>query len=1650
VRHDSISFPCRPACIRLSGEIKGKTKKTTVDTAADPLNFSLASSIGERLIFSIMIPLQRWLSILLICLPYYVSVSASDANRLVYLDETDPFYVHGNFPKLITPQWIGEQEVDAVVILAIDDMRDPARYEAYLRPILERLKQIDGRAPVSIMANALDPANPLLQTWIGEGLSLEVHTLTHPCPLLAGGNFAAAANTFHGCVDLLHQIPGNKPVAYRMPCCDSMNSPSPRFYAEIFNRTNISGQFLTIDSSVMNITTPRDLSLPRELVLDPGGTEKFRKYLPFPSFVTTIENYPYPYVIGKLCWEMPGMVPSDWEAQNIHGVNHPGTVADLKIALDVTVLKQGVFNLIFHPHGWIRNDQMIELIDYAVDQYGPRVRFLNFREAQELLDLHLLLERPLRGVDGQDNGVRLIDLNHDGFLDVISSDDNFGFTRVWDPVRKEWNEFSFPEPLLAVDENGARREMGIRFGVVHPDGRPSFLHRSETRAGAWHFDGERWTPDEALLNGLELNGRPVLTTRNGRDQGVRWRDINMNGKCELIASHPEQQAIFEWSSEEKRWIPLPYSLPEGVFLVDAEGRDNGVRFVDLNDDGYADLVHSNPEGYGVYLFTPEPKPHLAWERGWTQKVRAGDRADPKAIPMIVRNGPNRNNGVWFHSGHMWVQNEDTAHLPDKVDRRSFEVLIAWDAPEPKSPEESLRSLQVAPGFVVELVAHEPLVMDPISFEWGEDGRLWVVEMGDYPTGIGEEGKPGGIVRVLEDSNGDGVYDQSTVFLDGLNFPTGVMPWRNGALISAAPEIFYAEDSTGDGKADLRRVLFTGFVEGNQQHRVNGFSYGLDNWIYGANGDSGGRITSVLTGETVSIQGRDFRFHPDTGEFETVAGQSQFGRYRDDWGNWFGNNNPNWVWHYHLPEEYLRRNPHLAVRGTKKFLADYPDATRVYRISAPMQRFNWPGMTHTLTSANSPSPYRDELLGPEFTSSIFISEPENNLVHRGVLTPDEISFTSRRAPGEEEREFLASSDNWFRPTMTKTGPDGALYIADMYRLVIEHIEYAMPGMEKQIDLRAGEDRGRIYRLWPEGTSRRELLRLDRLDTAGLVAALESPNGWRRDTAQRLLVQARDQRAARPLEELVKQSPRPVTRMQAAWTLSGLQALRWETLLGMLEDPHPGVREHAVRLAEPFLQGKAALSPAEKLAENEIHSALLKRLRERVEPETEIGEEALIRTDPDIRVRYQTAFTLGEWNDPRAGDLLAQLALRDGAHPDMQTAILSSALPHLSRLMESLLAPESAEHLPVSFVEQLAGMAVLQQDHAALLPALDRAVMRQKEENPMLSLAVLAGFLDALDRRNSSIEQYQRGAPEKLKQALSKLDPVFAQARQDALDPEVPERVRLGSIRLLGRSGSEREEDWNVLAKLLRPQMPSNWQRAALAQLGRLREESVAPKLLSGWQHYSPAIRSEVLEKITSRPDWIRFLLQAIESGMVPPNQVPAAAQQKLLAHSQAQIRERAGRVFVQSGSDRKQVVEEYARAGKLPGVAERGREIFREHCASCHRLGEEGLHLGPDLSSFSRQSTELLLTAILDPNQAVEAPYVNYTVLTRNGREFSGIISAETPNNITLRLTGGFEEVILRSEIVELTSSGLSMMPEGYENFLSPQDLADLFAWMRME
>ncbi len=600
------------------------------------------------------------------------TLSADNAgNRLAYLDEPcNPYYVGLSTPRLITPQWIGEDGVDAVIVLAIDDLRKVEVHEAFLRPVFERLKRIDGRAAVSMMTNQLQGPSAIVQRWLAEGVSLEAHTFEHFCPCLQRNDLARAKSSFDQCIDRLTEAAGVAPVAFRMPCCDSMNSVSPRYFLEVFNKTTPGQRFLSVDSSVFGLFTAADPALAPQVTHDAEGRERFRPYIPQDRIMTNyVENYPYPFVVGRLCWEVSPLMPSDWDAQHRNGKCSPATLRDWKAAVDAVVAKRGVFSICFHTHGWIAAEQVVELVDYAHTRYGRRVKFLTFRELLERINRNLLAGHPLRNAQGGDNGVRVLDVNSDGYMDVVIANDRVRVTRIWQPREQRWTECAFPVAIV-TDRAGKSCNTGVRFGVLDRTGRAAVVVRNDSVAGAWQFHGNRWVEIPKGLAGLDCDG-PVFTSTEGRDTGARLRDVDGDGICELLLGNRKKSAVFGRFRPASGWQRLPFTLPPGAAVVDSQGRDAGLRLVDLNEDGRLDVVFSDAQRYLVALFQSP-------QAGWSQVVRAGRRGEKspgEEVPMIVR-ADGTNNGAWFQWGHMWVQNEKTGkQLPGEVDSRSYAWLL---------------------------------------------------------------------------------------------------------------------------------------------------------------------------------------------------------------------------------------------------------------------------------------------------------------------------------------------------------------------------------------------------------------------------------------------------------------------------------------------------------------------------------------------------------------------------------------------------------------------------------------------------------------------------------------------------------------------------------------------------------------------------------------------------------------------------------------------------------------------------------------------------------------------------------------------------------------------------------------------------------------
>ena len=484
-------------------------------------------------------------------------------------------------------------------------------------------------------------------------------------------------------------------------------------------------------------------------------------------------------------------------------------------------------------------------------------------------------------------------------------------------------------------------------------------------------------------------------------------------------------------------------------------------------------------------------------------------------------------------------------------------------PRPRSPAEEQTTFQLADtDLAIEIVAAEPDVVSPVAICWDAQVALYVAEMRDYPLG-----PKSGTIRRLVDRDGDGRYESATIFADQLNFPNGVLATSAGLLVTAAPDLLLLRDTDGDGVADERRVVFTGFGEGNQQLRANGLCWGLDNWIYGANGRSDGQVRrpDQPTDQGVSIRTRDFRFRPDFSRFEAVIGQSQFGQSRDDAGHRFLSWNTMPVRQQLFDEADLSRNPQLA-RWAVHNLVDPGETGEVFPVAPRPQTFNRESTNHFNALAGL-TIYRGDNLGEAYYGNAFVGESLSGLVHRRRLTAHGPTFIAERV--EAGREFLASTDNWFHPVFLTTGPDGCLYVVDFYRRWVEHPQFVAGQWREKVEWREGFQHGRIWRVHRRDGKRPTTPTLAAAPVTELVAELASPNAWRRNTAQRVLVERGDKSAV-PLLTKAAGGNDPRAAVCALWTLEGLHALDASTILAA---PAPPILGRAAAGREP---GRARLA------------------------------------------------------------------------------------------------------------------------------------------------------------------------------------------------------------------------------------------------------------------------------------------------------------------------------------------------------------------------------------------------------------------------------------------------------------------------------------------
>lgn len=957
----------------------------------------------------------------------------------------------------------------------------------------------------------------------------------------------------------------------------------------------------------------------------------------------------------------------------------------------------------------------------------------------------------------------------------------------------------------------------------------------------------------------------------------------------------------------------------------------------------------------------------------------------------------------------------------------------------KSPEDSLKAIRLKAGFHAELVATEPLIRSPMAMDFDEFGRAIVVELPEYNQYGSQKPHGKGAIKLLEDTDKDGRYDKATTYVGDLNYPTAVACWDGGILVGAAPDILFCKDTDGDGKADVRRKLFTGFGQDKAgEGMLNSFRWRFDNRFHIPTGLDGGEIVPVAEGATptepatikpISARGQYLLLEPRGLTLTATGGGGQHGMSLDDWnlrGFVCGNSEPVHLIMY--DGAYLARNPYLQAPAAAINIAPEGKFTKLMRTSAvePWRVLRTrlrskgaiPGSDEGgmasgfFTGATGITVYRGDAWPAEYRGQLFVGEVANNLVYRARVEPNGVGLTAHRA--DPEAEFLSSTDNWFRPVQFANAPDGTLYVLDMYRELIEGAAFLAPQILKHMDPSAGADKGRIYRIAPDGFQFKAAPRIGDLPTAELVPLFEHPNGWHRDTASRLIYQRQDRAATAPLKTLAEKSLNPLARVMALYSLQGLSALEPELVLKALSADQAKVREHALHLAESMT------------TQVDIRNAV-----------------TLLADDADLRVRYQLAFTLGAFSGEASTQALRKLAVRDGADSWMQLAILSSIGNRRGEFLASLLTDVKTRQLPyvralMNLVATQIGAANAKDDLVLFLKQLD--TLSADTADKVLAEELVKSLVS---KQPASRELFSTAAGGKAKEILATM---IREAQTTAHDMAKSPIERVAAIRSLA-TGSFADNQ-ALFTEMLQSQQPQPVQAAALETLARFENSEIPALILSVWPSQTPQLRATSIETLFTRPKWIVAFLDAVEKQVIARGDLDPARIALLQKHQDDTIRARSMKLFAGATLARRQeVVDAYQTALNLKGDVDRGRTHFRKTCAVCHKLEGFGESIGADLNAIRDRGTAAVLLNILDPNREVKPQFLSYVVVLDSGRTLTGMIATETANSLTIRKADNTTETVLRVNIEDLKGTGLSFMPEGLEKQLDQGAMADVLAYL---
>ncbi|MBX9653333.1 c-type cytochrome [bacterium] len=972
-----------------------------------------------------------------------------------------------------------------------------------------------------------------------------------------------------------------------------------------------------------------------------------------------------------------------------------------------------------------------------------------------------------------------------------------------------------------------------------------------------------------------------------------------------------------------------------------------------------------------------------------------------------------------------------------------------DAPVPLSPEESAKRVTLPPGFRLELVASEPLIAEPSGVAFDEFGRMFVTELHGYnlegQLDVDELNKTGeldkevrriqadekfkraaeagtyGTVKRLIDDNGDGRMDRAEVWADHLPPCYGLCPARGGVIVACSPDIRFLADNDGDGKAEINVVLYTGFPTGALERGINSPQWGLDDWIYVGGGHGGGTITGPHLKEPVKLPNSDFRIRADGSAIEPIAGKTHtYGFAFTAGGERFTiSTRTAGIQVAPIDWRYLARNPDMP---TGRIDRDSSPDVRVYPTSKPhpwrTRRAEDPGFSKFysdrygseesspngyFTSACSPIVYLDSAL-PGLHGQLLACEPAQNLIHRAIIKRDGLNLSLVRPESEQTSEFLASSDAWFHPMSLSHGPDGAVWIVDFYREIIEDYSAIPRYLQQEYGVVNGRDRGRVWRLVHQEMPKATSAVMDKLSPEQLTKELESDLSWRRRTAQRLLVEREAKSESARLKKVVRESKNESAVVAAFLILKSLDELDSATLIQAMQNSSPIVQGQALKLADQ------ELSNSRELAE---HLLTMK-----------------LPTDPVVILQY--TLSLGEIDDPKVTAKLATIARQHGDWPFLQTA-LSSSLHHRAGAMLAELIHSDAK------IDEARG----------LLPALGAGIASRRDASEVSqAIESIASCKDqslAAEALRGLVEGFH--SPVKFEISESAFESV------KTLLVSRDRRIQTLSRQLVARLSLESKEERTArlahAEKQARDvQLPLEERLRGIHELAAEEDSTVAKTLAGLYAESTPAAQEVILSSLFAKKSWLPVVVEAMEMQQVPPSALSAVHRTQLDELKDKSVRERALALLTKNSSGREDVFKRCIDAIKKPRDLARGEFIFREKCGNCHQVRGIGSVVGPDLASEFQRAEETIIRDVVYPSEKIAAGYSTCVISTEDGRVHNGLLVAESAASLTLRQPGGKEETVLRKEIEEIKTLPVSLMPEDLVNAIEPADLANVIAWLR--